>query len=979
MFENKEKALKYIIHVKYGKNTEGSGVLIPFEDEDYSYVLTAKHTFGENNDEREDEYCNIKIENIVKKEISLTNPQSIEFEVQEVFILEENPTLDILILKVKNNKYINELSPLDIFEEKFNYCLPYGYPDLVKDGNTNYEPFNCTYKPTISKTELEIRIEDYINVKATKGTDSYLSGISGAGVFVENHTKNKIFLAGIVIKGTPTPIQTLVCLDLEKISKEINIYLKSLKLETITVSGAEWKNKFGFDMSDLDFQEEIEEFNQKSKNKFIKMFKDEDNFVEKFDNQVKSKLKIEEEKFQKISESYLYIGMNFHQLQEHKRATHYLNKAIEYGGNKNKSYLLNAKWNREEEKTLAQKSEQEKEMMLGFINSLYQNIDEYKVELEKNKDESIKRILIGLYQELIEKLKFFDDRSNEILKAYEESIKLYANFNEYDKIQEQIVDLTDMIELGQQFEGIKNQVNGYQQEIEKLNKHIQLLSTHVSDKTLLNKINFQVFNTDKKLDNISTNLLKKIDDRSDGMDEKIDNISIFLKEKSNKYFILFLKEIHQSNKTLVSKIQMIYNQNNRVNDKVEMLLNISIKNMSSQLNRVMKEPKNDENQYILDVEKVIKSCSNVFYEKIKDLYPRDDNSTKNDLFKKAISLAEQRHEEHMVSLKKSLTDKDREISNLSSQLEELTKWLDTINDEYDALKINSNEFEQKSFELKRMNQQLEDSISQSDSNAIDSLKLMKYQNEVENLKKIIERLKGENEQIDDLKKSIVLSNETSKNLIEFQSNCQNELRECLSQIKNQYEVVSQDENLTDIFREHLNHIKDKLTSIDIFITGNLIDKDDFRETSEQLDRLETSLSEIEEYSSKELRPSINKSLRISENLKGINSDYRKNVKAYKKEVLELLTEVQLKIYNKKPEKLLVQHLKEVEDRWSKIDEKDTNINDNLFVIYSKLQQIKDYVPKKKSKFYILNIMHSIAVFGLVSISLIVLLLNLFWE
>jgi len=703
-----------------------------------------------------------------------------------------------------------------------------------------------------------------------------------------------------------------------------------------------------------------------------------DEFINHFDTQVKVDLDKDIRKLSEASQIYLYLAMKFHLFNENKRATIYFNKAIEYGGNKNKSYLVTAKEKRKELKNEYKRNEQETELILKIIQDLYDEMYEYEEQVKKNhKDESLKKMLKDCYKELSEKLSSLDGRDYEINEISNKFMKL--DFNQNDNIQEQIFELRDMIEMSQQFEGIKNQVNGYQQEIEKLNKHIQLLSTHVSDKTLLNKINFQVFNTDKKLDNISTNLLKKIDDRSDGMDEKIDNISIFLKEKSNKYFILFLKEIHQSNKTLVSKIQMIYNQNNRVNDKVEMLLNISIKNMSSQLNRVMKEPKNDENQYILDVEKVIKSCSNVFYEKIKDLYPRDDNSTKNDLFKKAISLAEQRHEEHMVSLKKSLTDKDREISNLSSQLEELTKWLDTINDEYDALKINSNEFEQKSFELKRMNQQLEDSISQSDSNAIDSLKLMKYQNEVENLKKIIERLKGENEQIDDLKKSIVLSNETSKNLIEFQSNCQNELRECLSQIKNQYEVVSQDENLTDIFREHLNHIKDKLTSIDIFITGNLIDKDDFRETSEQLDRLETSLSEIEEYSSKELRPSINKSLRISENLKGLSSDYRKNVKAYKKEVLELLTEVQLKIYNKKPEKLLVQHLKEVEDRWSKIDEKDTNINDNLFVIYSKLQQIKDYVPKKKSKFYILNIMHSIAVFGLVSISLIVLLLNLFWE
>jgi hypothetical protein len=191
-----------------------------------------------------------------------------------------------------------------------------------------------------------------MSVKANKGTTSYMSGISGAGIFVENHSKDTIFLVGIVIEGTEIIRQNLVCLDLEKLSKKINNSLVYKGWETLKVSGAEWKNKFGFDMSDLNFEKEIEEFKKKSKNKFIKALKDEplEKFVDKFDDEIKSKLKREEEKFQKISESYLYIGMNFHQLQAHKRATHYLNKAIEYGGNKNKSYLLDAKYKREKKK-----------------------------------------------------------------------------------------------------------------------------------------------------------------------------------------------------------------------------------------------------------------------------------------------------------------------------------------------------------------------------------------------------------------------------------------------------------------------------------------------------------------------------------------------------------------------------------------------------------------------------------------------------
>jgi len=312
MFEskNKDEALKYIVHITYNKDSEGSGVIVPLKGE-YSYVLTAKHTFGKDDDERGNKFYDIKKSNIKSENIVLHTASKDKFEVDDIFILENEPKLDFLILKIENNDYINSLKSLDIYEEDFNYCLPYGYPQSSEEGYSTYEPFNCEYKPIVSPNILEVRIMDYINVKANKGTTSYMSRISGAGVFVENQKKDTIYLVGIVIQGTEEITQNLVCLDLEKISKKINDSLFKEKWKTIDISGAEWKNKFGFDMSDLNFEKEIEEFKQKSKNKFIKALKDEplENFINKFDNEVKNNLKKEEERFQKISESYLYIGM----------------------------------------------------------------------------------------------------------------------------------------------------------------------------------------------------------------------------------------------------------------------------------------------------------------------------------------------------------------------------------------------------------------------------------------------------------------------------------------------------------------------------------------------------------------------------------------------------------------------------------------------------------------------------------------------
>ena len=265
--QNKKEALNHIVHITYDKSSEGSGVIIPLKNKEYSYVLTAKHTFGKDDNERGDDYNCIKKSNIEIGKIILNTFSKEKLKVLDIFIVENEPKLDFLIIQVKNSTYTNDLKCLDIYEEDFTYCLPYGYPEFAKSGNSPYEPFNCEYKPIFDEDKLEIRIMDYMTVKVNNGTNSYMSGISGAGVFVENHSEDSIYLAGLVIQGTEIIKQNLVCLDLEKVSKRINKYLDSKGLERLSISGAEWKNKFGFDMSDLNFEKEIQEFKENSKNK----------------------------------------------------------------------------------------------------------------------------------------------------------------------------------------------------------------------------------------------------------------------------------------------------------------------------------------------------------------------------------------------------------------------------------------------------------------------------------------------------------------------------------------------------------------------------------------------------------------------------------------------------------------------------------------------------------------------------------------
>jgi Tfp pilus assembly protein PilN len=973
MFEaqNQKEALNHIVHITYGNESEGSGVIVP--NKEYSYVLTAKHTFGKDEKERGDDYDRIQKSNIELEKITLVTSSKIKLSVLDILIIESEPQLDFLIIKIENSSDIDSLKQLDIYEEDFNYCLPYGYPESTKEeGHTSYEPFNCEHKPINSSDKLEIRIIDYMSVKAKQGTNSYMSGISGAGVFVENYDKDTIYLVGIVIQGTDTITQNLVCLDLEKISKKINNFLESEKLETLKISGAQWKNKFGFDMSDLDFEKEIEEFKQKSKNKFIKALKDQPlyKFVDKFDNEVKSNLKKEEENFQKISESYLYIGMNFHQLQAHKRATHYFNKAIEYGGDKNRSYLLDAKSKREEEKTLAQKSEQEKELMLGFINSLYQDMYEYEEQLEKDsEDESTKKKLLECYKELIEKLNFFDDRNDEILDIHNKSIKLYADFNEYDNIQEQIVELKDMIDLSSQVTNMEKQIDDYQKKIETLTQHIQLLSTHIPDKTLLNKINFKVYSSDKKLDNLSTNLAQKIDFRANQIDKKLDTITILVRQTNNKKIDIFLDNIYKSNKALVAKLQMIYHQNNKANNQVYKTFNKFIKEINSRLNNVADFNENT----ITEVKTIVEQSNWDFYKKIVSLYDKNLDSYHSKLLQTSIELSQKEYYQHIEDLKKSyqmqnLRIKDiyeKEVLNLQKtitakeqEVQELSEWLYSINLKYERSNIDSKEVEKQKNELEMMNKALQEKVDSSAHECIDLEELAEYKEKIKILEKLIEQLRCENEEIGNLKSTIEKSNETSKNLLQLQLQYQEQFVKTLTQIKSQYERINQNQNVGGVFEEHLHLIEDKFSDLESHTLENFLDKNDFNEMMHQLEKIEEILSEIEEYSSQELKPSISRSLRISENLKGINSSYKENLKEYKKEIEELLEEVREKLKIKKTHKFLLKHFQVVEERWNNIDDKDINVQKDLFIIYSKLQQIKDYIPRKKTTAEVLNRIYS---------------------
>jgi DNA repair exonuclease SbcCD ATPase subunit len=446
---------------------------------------------------------------------------------------------------------------------------------------------------------------------------------------------------------------------------------------------------------------------------------------------------------------------------------------------------------------LDEKKLDEADRLLFDLKEKKYSVDEFLYQLYTNQDfwensSSSKQELSKKYLDLLDKFKDDEER----FKKLKEQLDLI-----YD-------DKTDRVTS--ELNSVKKQINKYEEQIKSLE---DMFSKYIKDEKVFNKVdevNSQLRNSHIKLDNISDTI----------------------KNNHDILIQILLNGIIETNKNLIAGVQKIY-KNSKINENLVQTLNSTITYMNQRVKNLSLH--GDKQPDIKWVEEIIRECNSTLYTDIEKLYKDDTDSIKDDLFRKSLAVAEKRHQEHLVSLKISLTDKDREISNLSFQLKELTKWLDMINNEYETLKISSSEFEQKSLELTKMNQQLKDNISKSDTNTIDTLELMEYQNKVENLKKIIEKLKGKNEQLDELKESISLSSKTADSLVSLE----NKYEEKIALIEDRFKKIKHNpqnekrlRKIFDkiiIFEKRLDDIKRRgdiyPIKVDPNITLHLLEKD----------------------------------------------------------------------------------------------------------------------------------------------------------
>jgi chromosome segregation ATPase len=232
----------------------------------------------------------------------------------------------------------------------------------------------------------------------------------------------------------------------------------------------------------------------------------------------------------------------------------------------------------------------------------------------------------------------------DLSKKYLELLEKHKDDNEkFSKLKSQLEkvynDETDVVH--NELKTVKQKMVKYEEKVEKL---VQIFTTYIDDKEVLHKVDEvsgQLKNSHRKLDSISHNI----------------------KNNNDMLIKSLLDGVIKTNRDLVVRVQKIY-KNSKRDEEVVAILDTTTVDMSQGIDNALSKD---------DVAEVIKKCNFTLYKGIKRLYKRDNDSTKNDLFREALAVAEKRHQQHLVSLKRSLEEKREEVELLNKEISNLNK------------------------------------------------------------------------------------------------------------------------------------------------------------------------------------------------------------------------------------------------------------------------------------------------------------------
>jgi len=1004
---------KYIVRISYKDNSNGSGVIVNTDDDKYFYILTAKHTFFTHTDnEKMDE------NEIVKEKIKIIDSTDKSFKAIETIIGIEKK-YDFLILVIKKDKQI-DIEPLSIYEDDFKECKICGYPNskIADDNKAILLP--CSYNIRHEeKNTYEVSSNTLLEaIHPNLNANSKMKGISGSGVFVESATR-KLYLAGIQIQTASH--NSLVCLDIRILAREINKALENHKYKPIHVDGYVIKDELGLNTDDLEAFEDMlnelkdEEFDAKYQLKT----KSYEELINLFNKEIKQKL---DTKSKELANKYLYLSLLFHKEKDNRRSTVYFKKAVK---NNPSYYALFLKAKDERGNLSPEQEEKHKELQLEvsrsdvpiddmFFKILKEKLKTYEkfyevegvymqmlnllesklLDLEKRsenttevKDEIIS-ISIELFNKYVEEKKFDDANSllsklkkndydivNEkyklytdekflthislskldLSKKYLELLEKYKdNSEKFSELKSQLEkvysDETDVVH--NELKTVKQKMVNYEEKVEKL---VQIFTTYIDDKEVLNKVG-------------------EVDNQLKKSHIKLDNISDTIKSNHDFLIQILLNEVIETNKKLVVGVQKIY-KDSKTNEKLVQTLNSTIKYMKQRMKILPTQ--GDKQSDMKGIEGVIKESNSTLYKNIEKLYEDNTDSIKDNLFRKSLILAEKRHQEHLVSLKRSLEEKKEDIIDFKIQLKKSNQWLDEIKEKYELEKVKSIKVEEEISRLSKEKNFLENSLLKTNNITRDSINLERHQLKIEQLEKMIFGLEEKNKQIDELKESIALSSKTAETLVSLEKTNRDKLEIYLEKIEQKYEEL--DSKKKNLLEENFSEILKNINSSIDTLSYEPLDKEDFEGILIHLDALDESINNINKKSLSESSEETKKSLEVLHNIQGIESNYKLNQEEYFRKIEKFYDETTNKVFKNKSDKILVKHLNRIEEEISEIKEKGHLDNDVLFRLDSQLQQIRDYIPKKRSVIerwdYYLSVPRGIVVGGIILVGLIVLLLN----
>ena len=292
---------------------------------------------------------------------------------------------------------------------------------------------------------------------------------------------------------------------------------------------------------------------------------------------------------------------------------------------------------------------------------------EYKLYTDKNFLSHISLSKLDLskkYLELLEKNKEDSERFSKLKNQLE---KVYS-------------DDTDIVH--NELQTVKKKMVKYEEKVENL---VQIFTTYIDDKEILNKV-----------DTVSKDISTKIDTNTNKLTKKLDEVKIAIIKTNNQKLNSFLENIYKSNQALASKIQMMYDQNDRVNRKAKDVLNNSIQSMNNEISTLLDRPiVSSTNNNTQEIKDIVEACNWRFYKGIQGLCEKESDSYNRKLLEMSIAFTKREHELHIENLEKSHdieileikkeADKlnSKRLTHISEQIDKSYQKLDSISKQID--------------------------------------------------------------------------------------------------------------------------------------------------------------------------------------------------------------------------------------------------------------------------------------------------------